>query len=1584
MIGFAEGNKVNLNWGLPSPLLHSLEFHEDFEAGTLPFGWLVYNTDGTNWTNSANSYSNFVAHSGLYCMTSASYLNGIGALNPDNWLITPPIAVTADSKLKFWVSAQDPNWSNEQYYIRISTTGNELVDFTETIHSAEATPEWSEVVLDLGVYAGETLHIAFVHTDCSDQYFFKIDDVTVTNTASRSAYTIPMAAIPSTSLPYREGARPLGAPALGSSEPVDISDNTNTSAAVLSGIKYMQATSARDKLFDNGPFINAPGQGTGGADVSHLHSGLNSFGHNVNLAADFLMADDFIVDETWAIESFTFYAYQTSSQTNSPFTGGFVQILDAAPDAGGQNVWGDLLTNRMASTAWTNSFRTNENNLTNTERPIMQIVCATPGLVLEPGTYWVVYGLTGIVNSGPWIVPVTITGQLNTGNAKQLIPDGWVDLVDGATNTPSGIAFIIEGKVVGSAGSTCENGELLGYNVYRDGVKIVETGPSVHTYLDRNLAPGTYTYGLSAVYGEPYPGESDIITCEVEVLPTGSPEIVVDPTQLTETLTQNNSSVQQLTLTNDSGDDLNFSLLINAKTQPQIAAGSINTTNALNNSYKAEGSTPMVLTKSQVQNHEPTPFNRSNNVIRYDDGVNFESVGINNGGRFEVSTYWPASTMAQYAGNMIDKVEIFISYLPEFTKIKIYDSGTSSTPGILLYEQIFNPIDNSWNMVELHYPVLITGEDIWIGYEVIHSAGKWPAGCDAGPAVQGYGDLILYNGVWSSVYVHNLDHNWNIAAHLVGGSSSIDGWLSATPLSGVIPAGESMLFDVTFDATGLDLGTYGGSLIFTSSGSINPMASIPVTLNVVDVMGGFDLVLSANPSEGGTVSGAGSYNSGDEVTVEAEANEGWEFLNWTNENDEIVSTDAVYLFDFPSQNLSLTANFAQLDYELTLQANPAEGGTVSGSGTYHFGEEVALSASAAEGYVFVSWTEGSEIVSTNSEFTFVMPSRAVSLSANFEQIIGFELLLFANPSEGGTVSGAGSYNSGDEVTVEAEANEGWEFLNWTNENDEIVSTDAVYLFDFPSQNLSLTANFAQLDYELTLQANPAEGGTVSGSGTYHFGEEVALSASAAEGYVFVSWTEGDEILSHEAEFTFTMPANHVSLSANFVENNQIISGRVSYYNQYHSKIPYTANLRIALYDNQTLVQGPKAVNHNGDYLFDEDITPGKEYSIRIWEESVVGNSWTWQNWRGVNATDALIISYMGSHDDALLNFPWIAPAAAGEQTNFALAIGDVNGNGSVNASDALVVMRRAVGLIDVFGVSNFKVAGGDVVYPEAPPVVFEPHGVYNASTPAGEFYHDANIIAVEGRTTFNIYYIASGDVNASYVPQEGAKTRQPLRYEQIIYAEVGEEIAIPVRIDRTAYLGAMSIGLSFDNDLLEVLNVDGFDVVSIDNNLGTFELAHYDVSGIQFSSGDVVFTVYAKLLMPANQTLDYFMLESHTEFVDRNSLVTEVGLTTVVLDSGLGFVEGDDSFELKAYPNPFTNETNIVYNLPENGLVQLVVYNSLGQEVVRLVEEIQEVGYHSLKLSEDMLVGGSVYFYKLKFEGSTKFINKSGSLIYLK
>jgi hypothetical protein len=70
------------------------------------------------------------------------------------------------------------------------------------------------------------------------------------------------------------------------------------------------------------------------------------------------------------------------------------------------------------------------------------------------------------------------------------------------------------------------------------------------------------------------------------------------------------------------------------------------------------------------------------------------------------------------------------------------------------------------------------------------------------------------------------------------------------------------------------------------------------------------------------------------------------------------------------------------------------------------------------------------------------------------------------------------------------------------------------------------------------------------------------------------------------------------------------------------------------------------------------------------------------------------------------------------------------------------------------------------------------------------------------------------------------------------------------------------------------------------------------------------------------------------------------------------------------YPNPFNPKTTIRYALPTQAQVSLKVYNLLGQEIKRLVDEVQEAGYKSVEWSSTnnngMAVASGVYFYRLQ------------------
>ncbi len=143
----------------------------------------------------------------------------------------------------------------------------------------------------------------------------------------------------------------------------------------------------------------------------------------------------------------------------------------------------------------------------------------------------------------------------------------------------------------------------------------------------------------------------------------------------------------------------------------------------------------------------------------------------------------------------------------------------------------------------------------------------------------------------------------------------------------------------------------------------------------------YTITVSANPSSGGAVSGGGTYQQGQSCTVTATANTGYAFLKWT-ENGTQVSTNANYTFTV-SGNRSLVAQFQAQSYTISVSANPSNGGTVSGGGSYNYGQSCTVVASANSGYEFTNWTEGGSVVSSNASYSFTVSGNR-TLVANFE------------------------------------------------------------------------------------------------------------------------------------------------------------------------------------------------------------------------------------------------------------------------------------------------------------------------------------------------------------------------------------------------------------------------------------------------------------------------------------------------------------------------------------------------------------------------------------------------------------------------
>ena len=180
----------------------------DFEDGTL-MGWTCIDADGDGnvWQNGMTS--NLPGHDGSAGMLfSQSYINYVGALTPDNYLVSPTKMTVQDGAvISFWAAAQDAGYPAEHYGVAVSTASNTNAnDFTtiweETmtakraatvdayakseIRGTRAQGLWYQKTIDLSAYAGQEIWVAIRHFNCTDCFYLDVDDITLADGSAKS------------------------------------------------------------------------------------------------------------------------------------------------------------------------------------------------------------------------------------------------------------------------------------------------------------------------------------------------------------------------------------------------------------------------------------------------------------------------------------------------------------------------------------------------------------------------------------------------------------------------------------------------------------------------------------------------------------------------------------------------------------------------------------------------------------------------------------------------------------------------------------------------------------------------------------------------------------------------------------------------------------------------------------------------------------------------------------------------------------------------------------------------------------------------------------------------------------------------------------------------------------------------------------------------------------------------------------------------------------------------------------------------------------------------------------------------------
>ena len=140
-------------------------------------------------------------------------------------------------------------------------------------------------------------------------------------------------------------------------------------------------------------------------------------------------------------------------------------------------------------------------------------------------------------------------------------------------------------------------------------------------------------------------------------------------------------------------------------------------------------------------------------------------------------------------------------------------------------------------------------------------------------------------------------------------------------------------------------------------------------------------------------------------------------------------------------------------YTISATASPSMGGSVSGGGIFGYGQTCTLTAMANTDYMFLNWSEGDNVVSTNATYSFLVESNR-NLKANF---VPQYCMISVSASYGGSVSGGGICGYGQTCTLTAIPNAGYLFTGWTKDG-ELVSTNPTIVFEV-IENASYMASF---------------------------------------------------------------------------------------------------------------------------------------------------------------------------------------------------------------------------------------------------------------------------------------------------------------------------------------------------------------------------------------------------------------------------------------------------------------------------------------------------------------------------------------------
>ena len=326
------------------------------------------------------------------------------------------------------------------------------------------------------------------------------------------------------------------------------------------------------------------------------------------------------------------------------------------------------------------------------------------------------------------------------------------------------------------------------------------------------------------------------------------------------------------------------------------------------------------------------------------------------------------------------------------------------------------------------------------------------------------------------------------------------------PVSGTVTAHEERVTGVCISPSKLTMAV-GGSAQFvaTVSGNTDPLGKIKWTV-------------AGNRSEKTKISKDGVLKVGKDETASSLS---------------VIAASAVDTSVTDTASVKLERNC----YNISVYADPARGGHVTGGGAVSEGDSVTMSAVPSENYAFDGWFSGNKRVSTATNYTVSNVKGDAEYVARFSRDY-IRVRVESNNSDAGDVTGGGKVQYGGSTTISAKAYNGYVFTGW-EEGGDIVSRDASIRLKDLTVDRKFTAIFSKTEYTVNVVGYPTEGGMVAGAGKFKLGSSAVIRAVPAAGFRFDGWQVNGQYVSRSAEFRIENVRQDYTFTAIFLRTTGV-------------------------------------------------------------------------------------------------------------------------------------------------------------------------------------------------------------------------------------------------------------------------------------------------------------------------------------------------------------------------------------------------------------------------------------------------------------